>query len=137
MKRPDALKREDGFTLIEIIAVLILLGILAAVAIPKYIDLQDQAEVRAVQAVRAELNARANHYFAEYLLDPTNADVTAYDYTVTEWVSNENDLGEDYTLSEVDGSLVVTVSSTGNTHTIEFTAGTTTTPAVFGEIDVS
>ena len=32
-----------GFTLIEIVMVLVLLGILAAIAIPKYYDLRDKA----------------------------------------------------------------------------------------------
>ena len=45
--------RKQGFTMIEIVLVLVLLGILAAVAIPKYFDLQKSGRVKVCEHNRA------------------------------------------------------------------------------------
>ena len=70
---------QKGFTLIEIVMVLVLLGILAAVAIPKYFDLQEEAEKQAVYAVGAEYQAQQDAAFAEKLLAGESCD-KAYSY---------------------------------------------------------
>lgn len=51
-------RHEKGFTLLEIIATLVILSILAALAIPRYISLDESARQRAIDAGVAELNGR-------------------------------------------------------------------------------
>ena len=53
-----SISNQKGFTLIEIIAVLITLGILAAVAVPRYIDLDANSKQRAIEGGISELNGR-------------------------------------------------------------------------------
>lgn len=61
-----------GFTLVEIVMILVLLGILAAVAVPKYFDLKSKAELQTAKAVAAEYQARINGKFAEVILQGEN-----------------------------------------------------------------
>ena len=49
---------EKGFTLLEIIAVLVILSILTAIAVPKYVSLDQSARERAIDAAISELNGR-------------------------------------------------------------------------------
>lgn len=54
----SAIGTETGFTLLEIIAAMVILSILAALAIPRYISLDESAKQRALDAGIAELNGR-------------------------------------------------------------------------------
>lgn len=73
------LDNEHGFTLLEIIAVLVILSILAVVALPRYFNLQNQAAANAMQTAMAEAIGRVNGYFAQQLLSgsiPANISYT-------------------------------------------------------------
>jgi len=87
-------KNEEGFTLIEIIAVLVIMGILAAVAIPKFFDLQARAREKAIYTALSEMKVRINQRFASQLLD--GVVVSSVDYSEASVGTN---LGNDFEIS--------------------------------------
>lgn len=64
--------RQTGFTLIELIMVIVILGVLSAVAIPKYLDLKSDANQAAVNGVAGSLSSAASVNFAARTANSTN-----------------------------------------------------------------
>ena len=63
------LKNKQGFTLIELVIIIILLGVLAAIAIPRYVDLRDQALRASAQATLDGGRAAVQLDFADQVLN--------------------------------------------------------------------
>ncbi len=67
-RHKTVLSDASGFTLLEIIAVIVILSIIAVVAVPRYFDLQEEARNKTIKTGLAEAIGRVNGHFAEALL---------------------------------------------------------------------
>ncbi len=61
-------KHQSGFTLIELVVVIVILGILAATALPRFVDLTGDAEQASIDGITGAITGGNNINYATYLV---------------------------------------------------------------------
>lgn len=62
------MRTKKGFTLIELVVVIVILGILSAIAIPKFMDLQRDARISAVQGLVGAVKSSVSLVYSKSVL---------------------------------------------------------------------
>lgn len=134
--KTQAMNTQKGFTLIELVAVIVLLGILAATALPRFVNLQTDARGAVVDGARAAVQGAAAQVYAKSL-------ITGVDNAATSSVAIGGGVSVDTVLGypaattagimaaiNVDNVIVTSTAGAPPTLTIGYTDGATPTPGV-------
>ncbi len=131
-------KGQQGFTLIELIIVIVILGVLAATALPKFIDLGKDARIAALEGALGAMNSAIAMTHAKALISGSlSADVTVEGATVkmsngyptkaTDGIDAAMNVSGD--LSIASGVITIAGATTSATCQVVYTAATTSAPA--------
>ncbi len=77
----------EGFTLVELIVVIVILGILSVSAIPKFVDLKSDARVATLKSMLGSIKATNNMVYAKAVFNGANTNYSQYSQssTSTKW----------------------------------------------------
>jgi len=134
-------KNEEGFTLVEVIAVLVILGILAAVAVPKFFDMQATARTKALEGAIGELNGQVALAFAQNALNGGSSGeyegLSAYlagDFVIEIPDNTPTTSASDFKDADLVAGVVGTIQITGQAGSetpLTWNAGSTSSPGYF------
>ncbi|WP_299973523.1 type II secretion system protein [uncultured Pseudoteredinibacter sp.] len=120
-------KAQAGFTLIELVAVIVILGILSATALPRFVDLSDSAEQAALKGVAGALSSASALNHANNLA--ADAGLSTGTVTVVTSCANAVNLLEGNSLPNSNYAVSGTAPAAADPEGTQFTCNVTYTPS--------
>ncbi|MBO1270629.1 MULTISPECIES: type II secretion system protein [Shewanella] len=115
------MRKQQGFTLIELVVVIIILGILAVVAAPKFINLQSDARVSALQGLKGAIQGANSLVYSKAALAGQETASSATNIDIGNGTSTVN-------VSTIYGYMVATENALESGMDIKLDASTVTDP---------
>lgn len=99
------MRTNQGFTIIELVVVIVIIGILAATALPRFVNLTDDAHTAGVEAIGSSLRSGVNLTHAAWLAKGASANIDSVTVegggtvglTDAGWAQNDDATGGDGT----------------------------------------
>ena len=114
-------RNRSGFTLIELVIVIVILGVLAAIALPKFVDLVSDAKVSAAKAGLGTIRAVAALKYSANIAGHTDAQTNTATIDATDFFDGKLPVNQ-----------VVGTGATAINHTAATVAGTVTAATTSG-----
>ena len=121
--------KQHGFTLIELIMVIVILGILSAFALPKFADISGDAERSSIEGALGAVRSGSAIAHAAFLANgtsPATIDLEGNTVTITNGYPDQDDLSDladlgDYNLNTDAAATIISVDGTAGSPCFSYT----------------